>query len=123
MLPLQGVCADHAEAVQHKETGTAAFRKRDLQQAAVSYSGMAHRMKPASSSVRRHLDSFADCLNMVDETTTSGSALASDAYCNRALLLMRQQPPDNQGALQDSSCAIACNGANCKASNGHVIHS
>ena len=68
-----------------------------------------------------NLKCFADCLNMLDETTTPGSAVASDAYCNRALVLMRQRPPDNEAALQDSSCAIACNGANCKARNGHVI--
>ena len=116
------MCADHAKALQHKGTGTAAFRKSDLQQAAVLYSGLTHTSKEHWLSVTRHLESFADCLNMVDETTTSGSALASDAYCNRALVLMRQQPPDNQGALQDSSCAIACNGANCKASNGRVVH-
>lgn len=57
---------------------------------------------------------------MLDETAMPGSAAASDAYCNRALVLIQQQPPDNQGALQDSSCAIACNQANCKVSDGHV---
>ena len=61
---------------------------------------------------------FADCLHLLDETTVSGSAAASDVYCNRALVLMQQQPSDNQGALQDSSCAVACNRANCKVSCG-----
>ena len=120
---LQGVCADIAEALRHKEAGTAAFRKRDLQQAALSYSGMTHTNEYVSCLVANdvNLNSFADCLNMLDETVTPGSAVASDAYCNRALVLLQQQPPDNQGALQDSACAIACNGVNCKASNGHVI--
>lgn len=62
----------------------------------------------------------ADCLNMLDETAMPGSAAASDAYCNRALVLMQQQLPDNPGALQDSSCAVVCNQANCKVNNGHV---
>lgn len=77
---------------------------------------------PSRLSVRFNLELeyFADCLNILDETTTPGSAAASNVYCNRALVLLRQQPPDNQGALQDSSCAIACNQANCKVSNGHV---
>ena len=57
---------------------------------------------------------------MLDETAMPGSAAASDAYCNRALVLIQQQPPDKQGALQDSSCAIACNQANCKVSDGHI---
>ena len=38
---LQGVCADHAEALRHKETGTSAFRTRDFEQAATSYASMA----------------------------------------------------------------------------------
>ena len=37
---LQGVCPDHAEALRHREAGTAAFRRRDFLQAAAAYSGL-----------------------------------------------------------------------------------
>ncbi|KAL3132487.1 hypothetical protein ABBQ32_009035 [Trebouxia sp. C0010 RCD-2024] len=90
----QGVCSDHAEGLRHREVGTAAFRRHDLSKAAAAYS---------------------DCLHVLDETTISGSAAASHVYCNRALVLLQQRPPDKQAALQDSTCAIACDRANCKA--------
>ena len=59
---------------------------------------------------------FADCLILLDETTVSGAAVASDVLCNRALVLVQETPPDHESALQDATSAIACNKSNCKVS-------
>lgn len=119
---LQGVCSDHAEALRHREVGTAAFRRHDLSKAAVAYSGMPsikYMWLPAQLMVSTQFASCTDCLHVLDETTISGSAAASHVYCNRALVLLQQRPPDKQAALQDSTCAIACDRANCKVSSDH----
>lgn len=50
-----------------------------------------------------------DSLAAVDETTSSGNAIATDVYCNRSLALLHMRPPSAQAALQDACCAIECN--------------
>ena len=60
-------------------------------------------------------------MHVLDETIISGSAAASHVYCNRALVLLQQRPPAKQAALQDSTCAIACDQANCKVSSDHAV--
>ncbi|KAL0035035.1 hypothetical protein WJX79_007596 [Trebouxia sp. C0005] len=93
-MTLQGVCADHAEALRFKQEGTASFRQAAYRQAAESYT---------------------EALTFLDRTSSSGTVLATDILCNRALTLLRQKPPEPEAALLDASAAIECSKASSKA--------
>lgn len=58
---------------------------------------------------------FAEALRLVDETCPAGGALAAALYCNRALCLLRLDPPQAQATQQDGDCAVACAPASAKA--------
>lgn len=60
---------------------------------------------------------FADCLAALDETTITGAATACEVHCNRALALLRMDPPDAETALSDARCATEHNQDSSKASH------
>ncbi|KAL0054030.1 hypothetical protein WJX82_002618 [Trebouxia sp. C0006] len=91
---LQGVCADHAEALRFKQEGTTSFRQAAYRQAAESYT---------------------EALTFLDRTTPSGTTLATDILCNRALTLLRQTPPEPEAAVLDASAALDCSKTSSKA--------
>ncbi|DBA96455.1 TPA: hypothetical protein ACH3X1_015345 [Trebouxia sp. C0004] len=91
---LPGVCADHAEALRLKQEGTASYRQAAYRQAAESYT---------------------DALTSLDRTSPSGTILATDILCNRALTFLRQTPPEAEAALLDASAALDCSKASSKA--------
>lgn len=81
--------ADAEHVASCKQRGAAAFSRGQHRQAAAL---------------------FSEALRFCDEAAAgpSGAQLAARLYCNRALCLMRLQPPRLAAAAQDASAAIIC---------------
>ncbi|PSC76706.1 exostosin-like glycosyltransferase isoform B [Micractinium conductrix] len=84
---VQGCLPDSGHVASAKQRGGAAFGRGQLPQASALYS---------------------EALRYCDEGSAEGAYVAARLYSNRALCLLRMQPPAAAAALADASAAVAC---------------